>query len=72
MIPVNHPIEQLPKQLSKAFTALKIGQHLRKSEIIKGFGVPCLELFRIVFLLVFQHKNFMVDFCVLGKNMIDY
>jgi hypothetical protein len=57
MIPVNHPFEQLPKQLSKAFTALKIGQHLRKSGIIKGFGVPCLELFRIVFLLVFQHKN---------------
>ncbi|MBY0054878.1 transposase, partial [Brevibacillus agri] len=49
--------QQLPKTLLNAFSQLKIGHHLRKAGIIKGVGYSCLELFQLVFLLVFQHKN---------------
>lgn len=49
--------EQLQKSLLQSFSMLKIGEHLRKGGITKGLGYSCLELFRIIFLLVFQHKN---------------
>jgi len=40
-----------------ALEQLEIARHLRKSGIIKGFGYSCFELFQIIFLLIFHHKN---------------
>ena len=49
--------DQLQTSLLHSFSTLKMGTHLRKGGITKGLGYSCLELFRIVFLLVFQQKN---------------
>ena len=48
---------QLPKDFVQAFQTFRIGQHLRRAQITKGFGYSCLELFQIIFLLAFKQKN---------------
>jgi hypothetical protein len=57
MITKKHAFTQLPKELEQAFSLLKIGYHLRKAGIVKGLGYSCLEVFRVIFLLIFEHKN---------------
>ncbi len=48
---------QLPSSFQTAFDNLRIGQHLRRAGITKNPGFSCLELFHMILMLVFQHKN---------------
>src|SRR5690606_19671990 len=57
MITKKGTFAQLPKELERRFSELNIGKHLRKARITKGFGYSCLSIFRLIFLLVFQYKN---------------
>lgn len=57
MITKSTLLRQLPKDFVRAFQTLRIGQHLRRAHITKGFGYSCLELFQIIFLLAFDQKN---------------
>lgn len=57
MITKKDTFAQLPKELERRFSELNIGKHLRKARITKGFGYSCLSIFRLIFLLVFQYKN---------------
>jgi hypothetical protein len=57
MITKNTTVSQLPKAIEQGFSALEIGKHLRHAGITKGLGFTCLEIFQVLFLLVFTHKN---------------
>lgn len=57
MIEQNHLNNQLPNEISHAFSELKVLHYLRKAGIIKGFGYTTSSLFQLVFLLIFHHKN---------------
>jgi hypothetical protein len=48
---------QLPKEIKDGFSELQIGKHLRKAGIIKACGYSCLSIFQLLFLLVFQYRN---------------
>ena len=48
---------QCPKEIKQGFLELNIGHHLRKANITKLSGYSCLAVFRLIFLLVFQYKN---------------
>ncbi|AKP49020.1 hypothetical protein BSM4216_3875 (plasmid) [Bacillus smithii] len=48
---------QLPKEIKQGFSELNIGYHLRKANITKLSGYSCLTVFKLIFLLVFQYKN---------------
>ncbi len=48
---------QLPKEIKQGFSELNIGYHLRKVNITKLSGYSCLTVFKLIFLLVFQYKN---------------
>jgi hypothetical protein len=48
---------QLPKELKQGFSELNVGYHLRKANITKLAGYSCLSVFKLIFLLVFQYKN---------------
>ena len=53
----NNHSNQLPNELHAVFTELQIFKHLRQAGISKTFGFTCSYLFRLVFCLSFQHKN---------------
>jgi len=57
MIAKNEPIKQLPNELEVTFKELKILKHLRKAGITKNFGFTCAYLFKLIFCLIFEHKN---------------
>lgn len=57
MIDQNHDNNQLPNEMKAVFSELKIFKHLRQAGISKSLGFTCSYLFRIVFCLIFQHKN---------------
>ncbi|MEL4027821.1 hypothetical protein NST89_04215 [Caldifermentibacillus hisashii] len=48
---------QLPKEIKQGFSELNIGYHLRKANITKLAGYSSLSVFKLIFLLVFQYKN---------------
>ena len=48
---------QLPSEFNAVFQELRVAYHLRKAGITKRFGFSCLHLFRIVFSLIFHHRN---------------
>ncbi|KGR77163.1 IS4 family transposase [Ureibacillus manganicus] len=48
---------QLPKEIKQGFSELNVGYHLRKAHINKLTGYSCFNVFKLVFLLVFQYKN---------------
>ena len=57
MIAHSSTSRQLPNAFQIAFDSLHIGHHLRRAGITKNLGFSCLSLFRIILMLVFQHKN---------------
>jgi hypothetical protein len=57
MIDQNSQNNQLPKELDSVFSELEMNRHLRQAGIKKSFGFSCAYLFRLVFCLIFQHKN---------------
>ena len=57
MINQEPSINQVPNEIEIGFKELKILTHLKKAGFKKKFGFPCTELFQLVFVLVFHHKN---------------
>jgi len=57
MITDNNQKKQLPNELSAVFKELKILKHLRKAGITKSFGFSCSYLFKLIFCLIFENKN---------------
>ncbi|AWI11130.1 IS4 family transposase [Caldibacillus thermoamylovorans] len=57
MITKKEYFAQLPKEIKDGFSELQIGKHLRKAGIIKACGYSCLSIFQLLFLLVFQYRN---------------
>lgn len=57
MIANNDPKNQLPKEMKSAFNELQILKHLRNAGITKNFGFSCAYLFKLVFCLIFEQKN---------------
>ena len=57
MITTKEYFAQLPKEIKDGFSELQIGNHLRKAGIIKACGYSCLSIFQLLFLLVFQYRN---------------
>jgi DDE superfamily endonuclease len=48
---------QLPNEIKPAFKELKVLQHLKNAGFKKKFGFTCSDLFQLVFVLLFHHKN---------------
>ena len=48
---------QLPNEINAVFHELRLPYHLRKAGITKRFDFSCLQLFQIVFALIFHHRN---------------
>ncbi|WOV86995.1 transposase [Sporosarcina oncorhynchi] len=48
---------QMPNEAEAAFKELEITKHLREAGISKSFGFTCSYLFRLVFCLIFQQRN---------------
>lgn len=57
MLQQNNSSEQTKNIFLQAFTSLKLSQLLRKSGIRKSCGIPVIEIFKFLILLVFQGKN---------------
>ncbi len=57
MIDQNAQNNQLPNEIKPAFKELKVLQHLRTAGFKKKFGYTCSHLFQLIFVLLFQHKN---------------
>lgn len=57
MIDQNYDNNQLPNEMNAVFSELKIFKHLRQAGINKTFGFTSSHIFRIIFCLIFQHKN---------------
>ena len=57
MIANNGLDNQLPKALKSTFDELEILKHLRHAGIKKGFGFTCACLFKLIFCLIFEAKN---------------
>ncbi|MFZ0444868.1 MAG: transposase [Bacillus sp. (in: firmicutes)] len=43
--------------MKNSFSELNVGKHLRDSGISKKLGFSCLTIFQLLFLLVFEHRN---------------
>lgn len=57
MIDQNHDNNQLPNEMKTVFSELGVFKHLRQAGIKKTFGFSSSYLFRLIFCLIFQHKN---------------
>jgi len=57
MIQQKNSSEQTKNIFLQAFTSLKLSQALRQSGIRKSCGIPVMEIFKFLALLVFQGKN---------------
>lgn len=57
MLQHNAPSEKAEQRLSYLFTTLRIGHLLRNAGIRKDFGPSSLEIFKLIFTLVFQGRN---------------
>lgn len=57
MIANNDMNNQLPKALKAVFDELGILKHLRNAGITKGLGFTCAYLFKLIFNLIFEGKN---------------
>lgn len=57
MITDNNQNNQLPNELTSIFKELKVLKHLKKAGITKNFGFSCGYLFKLIFCLIFQNKN---------------
>ena len=69
MITDNRQEMQLPNEINNVFKELKILKHLRNAGITKSIGFSCGYLFKLIFSLIFENKNW---YRVLeGKKSID-
>lgn len=57
MIANNDMNNQLPKALKAVFDELGIIKHLRNAGITKGLGFTCAYIFKLLFSLIFEGKN---------------
>jgi len=57
MISQKEQRNQLPKEIQPAFKELNVLQHLRNAGFKKRFGFSCSYLFKLIFVLIFHHKN---------------
>ncbi len=57
MITDNKQNKQLSNELTLVFKELKVLNHLRKAGITKSFGYSCGYLFKLIFCLIFENKN---------------
>ncbi|WP_242966708.1 transposase [Desulfosporosinus sp. FKA] len=57
MIAQKEQRNQLPKEIQPAFKELNVLQHLRNAGFKKRFGFSCSYLFKLIFVLIFYHKN---------------
>ena len=57
MIHDKDPFDQLPNEIKHGFQDLKVSKHLKAAGFKKKFGLPCFNLFRQVFVLLFHQKN---------------
>lgn len=57
MIANNDKENQLPKELKSAFDELNILKHLRDAGINKNLGFTCAYIFKLIFCLIFEGKN---------------
>ena len=57
MVQHNFLSEKGQERISALFSALQIGQLLRKAGISKSFGLSSLMIFRLIFTLVFEGRN---------------
>lgn len=47
----------LSNTMKNSFSELNLGKHLRSAGITKKLGFSCLMIFQLLFLLVFEHRN---------------
>lgn len=57
MIANNDQNKQLPKEMKSTFEELNVLKHLRNAGITKSFGFSCAYIFKLIFCLIFEHKN---------------
>ena len=57
MIANNESKNQLPKELKATFDELNILKHLRNAGINKNMGYTCASIFKMIFCLIFEGKN---------------
>lgn len=57
MITNNDQDKQLPKEINSTFKELNVLKHLRNAGITKSFGFSCAYIFKLIFCLIFEHKN---------------
>lgn len=57
MIANNDQENQLPKELKSVFKELNVLHHLRNAGITKSVGFTCAYIFKLIFCLVFEGKN---------------
>ncbi|HFI0172057.1 TPA: transposase [Streptococcus suis] len=57
MVQHNSLSEKGQERISAVFSTLQIGQLLRKAGISKSFGLSSLAIFRLIFTLVFEGRN---------------
>lgn len=69
MIAENNKNKQLPNELIATFKELNVFNHLRNAGIKKSFGFSCAYIFKLIFCLIFENKNW---FQILkGKKSLD-
>jgi hypothetical protein len=59
----------LSQAMKSSFSVLNVGKHLRHAGITKKFGFSCFSIFQLLFLLVFEHRNWYQ--AGLSKNAAD-
>jgi len=57
MIAKNDPNNQLPTEMKAVFKELNVFKHLRDAGIKMFVGYPCSYIFRLIFCLIFENKN---------------
>lgn len=57
MLSKNSSFVHLSQAMKISFSELNIGKHLQNAGITKKFGFSCLTIFQLLFLLVFEHRN---------------
>jgi hypothetical protein len=57
MLSKNDSFVHLSKAMKCSFSDLNIGKHLRNAGVTKKLGFSCLSIFKLLFLLVFEHRN---------------
>ena len=74
MLPQTDAFHQSSNQILMAMKELQIGRLLRQANIRKACGIPVLELFHVLVLLVFHGKNLFRflhsehNSCTISKN----